>query len=498
MEPRLADEASDALFLTTYRVHMVIPSVIGVGETFSLRVTLIGPQGMPVPAPERPFRLSATEGVDGLPANITFTEKTGGRIHIDNLQVNHPCRLMIKAQLQDREDVVIPSNPAWVYEAPPFRIYWGDMHVHTTYSNCSSWACKDPEFCYAYARDVSFLDFAAAADHLRGIHSDPERWPRLQELVQTYDAPGHFVPFLGFESSHKVPCGGDNNAYFLEKEAPYFWLDREDMKGNNPSVQLSELWQFLQNSGKTFMTIPHHTGRAAKYRDFSDPVYAPEYEPLFEIYSGWGSSERYDSPYPLRLGNTHKQAYFQDALRHGCRYGVMASSDAHTTMTGAEVNQRFPLGHAALGWHCHHGLTGVLADSLSRESLWDALTRRRCYGTTFARSLMDLRIGDAQMGEALPIDRRDPLQRRREIRVRYFSSEEGRIVLTLIRNSEEIQQKEWNPDAEEVVFEDESSLTGTAVRDAQFHPEPFTVYYVRAEHKEGQVQWSSPIWLDLV
>ena len=44
------------------------------------------------------------------------------------------------------------------------------------------------------------------------------------------------------------------------------------------------------------------------------------------------------------------------------------------------------------------GLTCVLAGELSRAGVWEALCRRRCYGTTGARILLDVQIAGALMG----------------------------------------------------------------------------------------------------
>ena len=77
----------------------------------------------------------------------------------------------------------------------------------------------------------------------------------------------------------------------------------------------------IRDKGVPYLSIPHHTGRAAKYRDFDLPFHNPERETVLEIYSWWGSSEaRHDDLY-LKGGKTDRRAYWQDALRLGYRYG---------------------------------------------------------------------------------------------------------------------------------------------------------------------------------
>lgn len=504
METRPIEAAREALLWTNWRLQLTIPSVLAAGEEFRLRITAFGPDAMPSGDFGREIFFEESPGVEGLAASVRLTPSGGGHIEIHGLRAVGPEHAFVVARPKGCPGPVF-SNPAWVLDDPPYRVYWGDIHVHTTYSNCFPWACKDPEFCYAYAREAAHLDFAAAADHLRGIAAEEHRWGRLRELVRLYDSPGSlarrqagFVPFLAFESSHKTGFGGDINAYFLGHDAPHFWLDREDMRGVAPEVPLRELWDFLDSTGKDYLTIPHHTGRAGKYRSFADPVYDRGREPLFEIFSAWGSSECRWNRFPLHAGNTDEPAYFRDALLAGCRYGVIASSDDHCTLPGGEAkNWGEPAGPKCLAGYVQRGLAAVRAPKLSREALWKALVSRNCYGTTFARTLLDFSIGDIGMGQEAPVGKRDPLRKRREVRVRALKSRPGPLSVVLIRNDQEIARERWNPARPEIVFTDETDLEGVAVRNARFHPEPFVVYYVRLQDRTDQTQWSSPIWLDL-
>jgi hypothetical protein len=496
MDPRLIDQAREAVVLTNWRIHMVIPSILAPGETFSLKMTAFGPDDMPSNALDRKITFEESPCITGLPESVNFADTPDGHIIIDNLKAAEPGGAFITA-LPEGSPSSVNSNPCWILEEPPYRLFWGDIHVHTTYSNCSPWACKDPEFVYAYARDASYIDFAAPADHLRGIASDEQRWPRLQKLSVEYNESGKFVTFLAFESSHKSGFGGDNNAYYLQDDAPYFWKDRKDMRGVNPEVHLEEVWEFCESSGSPFITIPHHTARAGKYRDFSAPVYDAAREPVFEIFSMWGSSETRYNRFPLYAGNSEHPSYFRDALVNGCRYGVIASSDDHTSMVASQTRARNPLDIKRLSGYHHRGLTGIRAPELTREALWKGLCTRNCYATTFSRTLLDISINDIRMGEEASVPAGDTLRKQRAINVTVFASDFRRTQATLIRNNEEIKTVLLDPDQTKVVFTDNDDLDSVAIRDSQFHPEPFAVYYVRIENQFDQTQWSSPIWLDV-
>lgn len=265
MDADLLQQARAVARLSHRRIQMTIPSVLARGETFTLRLTAFGPDELPDPDCDEEFVFEGSQGVEGLPRAARLGPGTQGMVAVGGLRAVGPEAVRISARGAGT-DATLCSNTAWVFEDPFYRVFWGDLHIHTTFSNCSAWSCRDPEFGYQYAREAAHLDFAAAADHLRGIAAEGGRWERLQELARRYDQPGCFAAFLGFESSHRSGLGGDNNAYFLTPDAPYFWLDRDDMRGNNPAVSVEELWRFLDATGKPYFTAPHHTGRAAKWR----------------------------------------------------------------------------------------------------------------------------------------------------------------------------------------------------------------------------------------
>lgn len=502
MDPDVLAAGREAARLATRRLQLTIPSVLAAGEEFDLRIAVFAPDFLPDDDFDAEIVFGGSAGVEKLPRSVRLAKGSGGMAAVEGLRAAGAGAAVVRGDVAGTI-AKVQSNPAWVFDEPPFRVYWGDLHVHSTYSNCHAWACRDPRFAYEFARGPAHLDFAAVADHLRGITSEPDRWDRLRELARAYDEPGRFVPFLAFESSHRRGFGGDNNAYYRGFDGPYFWVDRQDMRGNNPAVPLEELWRFLDGTGEACFTAPHHTGRAGKYRSFGDAVYDAQREPLFEVYSAWGSSEMRHSRFPLSGGNTDEPAYFVDALQAGCRYGVIASSDDHTTLPGGESrNWNTPLAGQGLNGYHHMGLAAVRADELTRASLWQAMVARSTFGTTFARTLVDVRLGELAMGQEARVGRRDALRKRRRIDVGLLPARHGEVHVVLMRNGEEFQRQTLPGDrppqaVEAVAFTDADDLDAVAIREAPFHPAPFVVYYVRVEMPSLQTQWTSPIWLDL-
>jgi hypothetical protein len=110
--------------------------------------------------------------------------------------------------------------------------------------------------------------------------------------------------------------------------------------------------------------------------------------PVVEIFSEHGGSERDRGPFPyIRHSNGPRTTHhtFQRGLARGLHVGAIASSDNHWAHPGA----------------CGEGLVAIVAPELTREALWEALWRRRCYATTGERIELDFRLDGQPMGAIL-------------------------------------------------------------------------------------------------
>src|SRR5262249_14767003 len=82
-----------------------------------------------------------------------------------------------------------------------------------------------------------------------------------------------------------------------------------------------------------------------------------------------------------------------EAFRRGYRMGLIASSDNHVGMPG----RSYP-GDRQIHTPFSGGLCAVWAKQRTRESIFAALRKRRCYGTTGARIVVKFGLGDHPMG----------------------------------------------------------------------------------------------------
>ena len=482
-------EFRDRFMAESHFLHLVLPSVVRPGERFALRAVMMDSAGMPAEGYRGRIPLTPSEPDLEVPEAIEFGPDDLGAVTVEGLVAAREGAFYVTATPDLCPGQPPRSNAVRVRADGP-RLFWGDIHVHTVLGNCHPDHCKSPDFAYWYAREVALLDFCAVTDHLRGIHRIDSHWAETTETAGRHNDPGRFATFLAFESSHAVGFGGDNNIYYNADAAGHFWREREDMTGIAPKVGLDELWAWLDGQGIPYLSVPHHTGRAGKFRSFEEPWHNPARETVMEVYSWWGSSEgRRDDVY-LKGGKADARAYWTDALELGYRYGAIASSDTHHTMPGTP----YPVNAENYAYAQHRlncqGLAGVYADRLERGALFDALLGRRCFGTTWWRPAVEFSVCGVEMGQKVAAD--PAVRRAREVRATVAASRGGSI--TLLRNNRPIARARLEPPLTQFTFADEEPLDDVLITGAPKNPEPFAFYYLKLE-QNGQLAWTSPVWV---
>ena len=474
---------------------VTVPSIVKVGEEFDLRLTMMDLSGMPDEGYEGLITLTPSEESLEVPDKVELKPRDRGRLTVRGLRATHPGAYVIQAEVDGSPSPGPSSNPLLARESPRRRLYWGDIHVHSVYSNCHADYAKHPEFAYWYAREVAHLDFCAVTDHVRGL--TPSRWADLKRLADKYYTPGRFVTFLGFESSHAKEFGGDINVYYESTDGDYFWLEREDMKGTTPKVPLSTLYAWLEHQGMPFIVVPHHTPRAGKYRDFDLPYYAGKDEPVLEVFSMWGSSEARNDGLYLKGGKATARAYLEDALALGYRYGVIGSSDTHHTLPGSPVSSLPRPYHHPPNKLTNQGLAAVYGPSLTRRDLFASLRLRSCYATTSTRPIIDFQVNGVPMGSSLVVG--EKMLGDREISLSIYTSIRPGLV-EIIRNNQILYSFRLADGVEtHYTFTDRDDPRSLWITGAPMSKRPFFYYYLRVtflgDHS-GIRAWSSPIWVE--
>jgi uncharacterized protein DUF3604 len=251
-----------------------------------------------------------------------------------------------------------------------FDVYWGDLHRHSLVSRCTSGDEPSLDDFYRYAWDVNEYDFWAVTDHAE--NSTAYQWWSIQKIADLLHVPGRFVPLYGFEWT-SAEHGHQNVIYGdVARGAPIFSAFAEG------STTPDGLWRGLAAHPQfPAITIPHHPGSAMVHNDWD--YHDPRFSRLVEVFQACRGNYESDSCFRQYADGTATGTFMLDGLRRGHRFGLIASSDH---------------GHGA-------SYVAVLARSLSRSEIFEALWSRRTCAATTRGVLAVLRLGPHLMGDEI-------------------------------------------------------------------------------------------------
>lgn len=360
------------------------------------------------------------------------------------------------------------SNPSVPVAEDKLKLFWGDLHAQSEHHAMHSqkkdfqqaaWSkgisCGTLDDCYSYGREVACLDFVAMTDQGACL---TDGWEYCQEKVRQYYDPGKFVTFKAYEAG---AANGHRNVIYVsdEVERP---MSPALFNGFRPEV----LFPYYRERGDAIL-IPHHV---KTWTDWS--FHDPQLEPVMEVYSCWGQSESRT----LDLWNKGMTpgAGAWEAYRRGYRMGMIASSDNHVGMPG----RSFP-GDRQAHTPFKGGLCAIWCEELTRESLFSALRRKHCYGTTGARIVLRFTAEDQAMGSTMRafgdfVKLRVEVHGTEELRsVEIVSSQGVAHSMTLVRGDGHLD-----------------STVKLAVLPGGF-------YYIRLSQVDNERAWSSPIFFEV-
>lgn len=278
-------------------------------------------------------------------------------------------------------------------------------------------------------------------------------WEEIVDAAEAANAPGHFTALIGFEFSASTPGGSIHRVVMF----------RDDKETANAQIPLSAaidsdpeaLWAWMEEvegrTGGRLLAIPHN-GNQSNGLMFDDVRFASDapidadyaakrarWEPLYEVSQMKGDGEAHpmlspedqfadfetwDKGSPSGIPKTPDmlpREYARAALRRGLAYdadfgtnpfkfGMIASSDAHTSLSTTRENNFFgkvaqleptadpirfeePIMGRVGGnteptyaWQTSaSGLAVVWARENTREAIFEAMMRKEVYGTTGTR-----------------------------------------------------------------------------------------------------------------
>lgn len=423
------------------------------------------------------------EGVT-LPGPHTFSPaRDQGALIARGITFSRPGTYRI--QLTDKASgAVFSTNPVVVTNQTK-QLYWGDIHVHSGYSND---AIRSPEENYQFGRDIRGLDIMALSDHTHSLTQ--KKWDDLVRIADDFYQPGLFTTFAASEWHGRAgPRGFTTKNIYWRNSQDEFYCGKEayhDRNPNSPYINTAEkLYALLEerNLDKRVMTIQHAIGtqgiaHVGKW-DFIDP----RYERLLEIYSAWGSSERharYNDGYPIGHGDAddNENATAQHAWAKGWKLGVIAASDGHDGRGGRKAYHNLGL-ITGRGFFNPVGFMGVWADKLDRDSVFDALYNRRCYGTTGERIVVEFSVNDHPMGSEITVNEPDES---RICTARVIGTNTIKNI-TVVRNNADIYIHAGVNEEESFTWIDSDVMQTSCY------------YYLRIKQADGEMAWTSPVWV---
>jgi hypothetical protein len=337
-----------------------------------------------------------------------------------------------------------------------YRILRGEMHRHTELSQDGSGDGALDDL-YRYFLDAAQMDYAHVADHQMGVDEEYNWW-LTQKSNDLYHLPKRFVPLYGYERSVPYP-NGHRNVVWAERGKPVLKIGAAETRGEAGSG--SVLYPYLRQTNG--IATPHSsaTQQGTDWRD-NDPAV----EPLVEIYQGFESNyEHPGAPRAWKEGEAkvHQgvkpDGFVWKAWAKGYKLGVQSSSDHVST---------------------HSSYACILVEDFTRQGLLDAMRKRHAYAAT-DQIVLDYRIetpdnppalmGDVINSKAAP-----------KLLLKALGTAPIKQI-DVIKNNTYIHKV--NPNRQDASLEYVDNAAGAGE----------SYYYVRVEQADGQLAWSSPIWV---
>ncbi|MGB5198380.1 MAG: hypothetical protein WBN68_17020 [Sedimenticolaceae bacterium] len=368
------------------QLEMAGPRIVRQGEPLPLRVRAEDAWGNV--CWNRPERVVVTATVDGkkhYEKKTTLDKKGWAVVLLKDVSTKSPGELAITATLPDHPAV----KPQTFYvtvdadlDVP--RIFYSDLHVHSE----DTVGTNSTRYNLTYGRDVTGLDVLAFAHN--DFNITEERWKNTVKLIRQITKDGEFVAYPGTEWCGSSCAGGDHNVVFLHNGEPEFpflkngehvrsvdWNEDSQTDEAVPGAwPLEELWVAYADDPEGHLLIPHVGGR----RCILD-WHHPGLERLIEIGSAWG----------------HFGWLYQEAMQRGYKIGASMAGDEHRGRCGGGVP-----GTAVFG--VKGGISGVIAEKLTRKAIAKALRARHTFASTGERTYGMLSCGKHIMGDELEAD----------------------------------------------------------------------------------------------
>lgn len=334
------------------RFIATLPTGVRIWDAFALHIKGEDAWGNPSDQCDQRFALRPSVPVEGLPDEVAM--RPWERFHrIEGLRLTGPALLEIELLGSDGT-VAARTGPVRALTEPELLPFWADFNGQSAENGGTNSA----DSFFSFARDIAPVDAVSHLGTGHGITHDI--WGFLNELSDTFDASGRFLAVPGYTWSGNTALGGNRIVLFpdsdrrLRRPSPSLIDDKTDTASDAPSAK--RLFADLAHDQE--WDVVCFAEGAQRHADLSI-AHDGRFERSVEVHSGYGSFEW----------------LLHEAFDLGHRVGVVCNSNAQKGRPGAAYPGATPTGTPG-------GLTCVLMPELTRPALFDALRKRRHYGTT--------------------------------------------------------------------------------------------------------------------
>ncbi|MBU2505550.1 MAG: hypothetical protein KJ799_02340 [Bacteroidetes bacterium] len=371
-------------------------------------------------------------------------------------------------QISKLNRVLFSAEYEYIFELPKtgkerisnadYQILFGDIHQHSSISDGMGTA----DLCFTRSKYLYHYDFASLTDHEWFTQNRilPSEWEWIKTIGNYFERKTGLYVFAAYEwTSARVPKGfGHKNAYFQS------W-DKEIYSLQTNAKNTNELFTLLKKDEA--VAIPHHIGWTGVDWENHDP----QVQTAVEIVSEHGAFE-YMGNEPIMHRGGMPGYFVQDGLSKGLKFGIIGSSDGHG------LRWHHGVGSKEDPWQ--NGLTGILVKSSSKESAYKALMGRMVYATSGSKIQLAFSIQDSPMGSEIT------LAEAPEIKFEVIGTDKLHKVILVKDNLDYLILGRDIYDGRGIRY---SFTDETPERGKHF-------YYLRVIQENGEMAWSSPIWVD--
>jgi hypothetical protein len=307
---------------------------------------------------------------------------------------------------------------------------------------------------WRYIVDAAALDWVGCCDHDNGAGREYSWWT-TQKLTDVFYTAGKFAPLFNYERSVAYPEGHRNVVFAQRGVRPLPRLPKvaDNSTGHAPDTLM--FYDYLKKFGGVTASHTSATDMGTDWRDND-----PDAEPVVEIYQGM--RQNYEMPDGPRsnsatdsIGGWRPKGFINLALEKGYKLGFQASSDHIST---------------------HQSYANVLVTENTREAIVDALRKRHVYAST-EEIVADVRSGPYLMGDVFSTAEAPNLHVK-------LSGVNKFAKVVVVKDNQYAYSAQPNSTSVNFSWRDNAPSNGKQ-----------SYYYVRGEQDNGEIVWTSPMWI---